>query len=672
MFNFTEEQKSAALTLGIPMVVTAAAGSGKTTVLVARYLELLKSGLKPNEILTVTFTTDAAHQLKLRIKKALEKEESLAGLIEDVERTRFIGTIHSFCYFLLSEYGTLLGYPPIEEIMSDYQFQVAIDQSYRQWLNSLEPAQLTDFLSYMTRNDLKEVFCAFYEAKYDMTHFSNELSHERALNTFYSSVAPFLRKLEDSLFSEGLYRFNDLEQLSVLLLKNHSGVRSKLQSQFKSFLIDEFQDTSQSQWTLFQLLIGENHSKLFVVGDPKQSIYSFRHADVSLFSRVSQLTESWGGRIAELNTNFRTQSTLISDINRLSQHFFESSPIPFHPMISGTERSGEGIKIHSYDCHTADGSKLDKKEIELNCVLGAIDEYLAQGKKLNDLALLFRMGDRIDAYAAALKNRGLAVDCTQTLSLFSHHDVLNLNHYLKALHRPSDSFSLSAFLFSPWMGTPITTLANLRDDETALPFEEKVKQHFSPNLNWFFALAEKPRISVREALFELFSNTHYFPAQSEAFLEWLKPLTEKHYEIKEALNDLDLWKKEGILFKAKHGNSSVDAIKLMTVHASKGLEFEHVFLVDNLRKSPTQLPVLLTSPSERPSMKYREKGEIIIPKQYARLKELKEQLDNEEARRILYVALTRAKTSLSFFLPSDMKGVPKGSWASLLSEALAN
>lgn len=669
MFNFTEEQRTAALTLGKTLVVTAAAGSGKTTVLVARYLELLRSGISPNEILTVTFTTDAAQQLKTRIKLALAKDPSLNHFIKEIDRTRFIGTIHSFCYFLISEYGTLLGYPPIEEIMSDYQFQVAIEHSYRQWLNSLSSAQLSTLLSYVSRNDFKEVFSSIYEARYAIAKFSKELIHERPLQAFYQSAKLFLDRLEDSLFSEGLYRFDDLETLSLTLLQKHSGVKSKLQKQFKAFLIDEFQDTSQSQWALFQTLLGEDHHKLYVVGDPKQSIYSFRHADVSLFFKVSQLTESWGGMIAELNTNFRTQSTLISDINRLSQHFFESSPIPFHPMKSGKEKPGENIKIHHYDCESPEGAKLDKKELELNCVLNAIDDYLAAGKEPQDLALLFRMGDRIDVYTAALKARGLGVDCTQTLSLFSHFDVLHLNHYLRALYRPSDSFALSAFLFSPWVGTPMMTLATLRDDEAALPFEEKVKQHFAPQLHWFFALAEKPRVSVREALFALFENTSYFPTQSEAFYEWLKPLTEKSYDIREALNDLELWKKEGILFKSKTGNTSSNAIKLMTVHASKGLEFEHVFLVDNLRKPPTQLPALLTSLSEPPSMKYRERGEVIIPAQYARLKEQKEQLDNEEARRILYVALTRAKTSLSLFLPSDMKGVPKGSWASLLSEA---
>jgi len=179
-------------------------------------------------------------------------------------------------------------------------------------------------------------------------------------------------------------------------------------------------------------------------------------------------------------------------------------------------------------------------------------------------------------------------------------------------------------------------------------------------------LADKPRIYLREALFELFSNSTYFPEQSEAFYEWLKPLTEKNYTLHEALADLDLWKKEGILFKSKTGSASSGAIKLMTVHASKGLEFEHVFLVDSLRRSPTQLPTILTSPNEPPSMKYMEHGETIIPSQYIRLKELKEKMDGEESRRILYVALTRARETLSLFLPSEMKGVPKDSWASLL------
>ncbi|MFM8316014.1 MAG: UvrD-helicase domain-containing protein, partial [Deltaproteobacteria bacterium] len=117
MFNFTPEQKTAALTLGKPLVVTAAAGSGKTTVLVARYLELLRAGLLPHQILTVTFTTDAAEQLRERILKALELTPELSHLSVEVLRTRFIGTIHSFCFTLLSDYGSVVELPQIEEII---------------------------------------------------------------------------------------------------------------------------------------------------------------------------------------------------------------------------------------------------------------------------------------------------------------------------------------------------------------------------------------------------------------------------------------------------------------------------------------------------------------------------------------------------------------------------
>ncbi|NBY19507.1 hypothetical protein EBQ74_04530, partial [bacterium] len=350
MFNMTDEQKLAALTLDRPIVVTAAAGSGKTTVLVARYIELLKRGLNPHEILTVTFTNDAAQQLKTRIQKTLGTIESLSPLVSEVERTRFIGTIHSFCYFLISEYGTLLGYPPIESILSDYQFQVALENSYRKWLYSLSRQSLAHLLSFVSRNQLKEVYTTLYNSRHTLSSFSKEISQEFPLQIFYESALPSIIQLEQSFLSEGFYRFDDLEFLSAQLLKQQSPLRSRLQIQFKAVLIDEFQDTSQSQWDIFQLLLGSDYNKLFVVGDPKQSIYSFRHADVSLFFKVSQLVEQWDGLVAELNTNFRTQSTLIGDINRYSQTFFEKSPISFSAMKSGIERAGEAITVNVYNC----------------------------------------------------------------------------------------------------------------------------------------------------------------------------------------------------------------------------------------------------------------------------------------------------------------------------------
>ena len=667
MFNFTEAQKFAALTLGKPLVVTAAAGSGKTTVLVARYLELIKTGLKPSQILTVTFTNDAAEQLRHKIVQALEKEMSLSELIPEVTRSRFLGTIHSFCFYLIEEFGSVLQLPPIEQIVSDYQFQVAIEKAYGSWLHSLSHEQISYLLDLVPRTELRSLFHSFYQSRHSLSQPMPVLSRQESLFEIFSTAEPFLFELENQLYQRGLFRFDDLEHLSLELLENHSAIRQRLQSQFKALLIDEFQDTSQNQWALFQWLVGKDYSKLFVVGDPKQSIYSFRHADVSLFSEVGRLAESSGGRVCELSTNFRTHARLIADINRIGNSLFENSVIPFQPMTSGKQIEGPSLTIHSFDC---EGIK-DKKEAELQAVVSAVEQYQQSGNSLGDLTLLFRMGDRIETYAAALKDKQLAVQCTQTRSLFSHHDILDLVHYLKALANPEDAFSLSAFLLSPWVKISFKELALLREGPESIPFSERVQQSLLQKIDWFFLLSKHPRISLRQALFSLMENSDYFPFQSEAFLEWLKPLTEKTYYLQEVLQDLDLWKREGILFKSHSGQGSADAIKLMTVHASKGLEFENVFLVDSLRRAPTQLPTLLTHPKEPPAMKYRRGTETIMPPQYENLKNLKENLDGEESRRILYVAMTRAKTSLTLFLPKELKGVPQGSWAHLLSDAVA-
>lgn len=666
MFNFTEEQKIAALTLNKPLVVTAAAGSGKTTVLVARYIELLKSGLRPNQILTVTFTTDAAEQLRERILKALEFHPELNELALDILRSRFIGTIHSFCYYLISEYGSLLKLAPIEEIISDYQFQIKLESSFHSWLNSLSSQELNRLISLFPRHELRPLFNSLYENRYHLSLFHENQDLSKPLNFCFDSALPFLRTLERDLHESGRFRFDDLEHLSIRLLKEHPKLREKLMGQFQAMLIDEFQDTSKNQWSLFHQLLGKELQKLFVVGDPKQSIYSFRHADVSLFFEVSQLAETQGGLVTELNTNFRSQRSLIEDINRLSESFFKDSPIPFQKMVSGTNCDGSPIKQVYYDV----SEDLDKKESELHAVIKSVQEHLKAGHSPGELALLFRMGDRIEVYHSALKSCGIPVDSTQTLSLFSHYDVLDLVHYLKALSNPLDQFSLLAFLNSPWVSTSLEELAALRDNPKDTPVEPLVQKQLGSKLDWFFSLQTRSYLPIRDALLGLFSNTAYFPRHYEAFYEWLKPLTEKNYSVQEAITDLELWKREGILFKMKSKDSEGEAIKLMTVHASKGLEFEHVLLVDNLRKPPAHLPTLLSSPDEPSGLKYRKDGETTFCQQYEVLKKRKELLDFEESRRILYVALTRAKTTLTLFLPAESKGVPQGSWASILKESL--
>ncbi len=665
MFNFTPEQKTAALTLGQPLVVTAAAGSGKTTVLVARYLELLRAGLLPHQILTVTFTTDAAEQLRERILKALELTPELSHLSVEVLRTRFIGTIHSFCFTLLSDYGSVVELPQIEEIISDYQFQVRLEKAFLRWMSTLPNSQLKQILKHVPRHEMRPLFKTFYENRHIFSKQSYSNEDPSPLGLCFSSAQPFIFELEKELWGKGLFRFDDLEHLSLRLLTQHSGLRQKLQSQFQSILIDEFQDTSQNQWMLFQALIDQNPSKLFVVGDPKQSIYSFRQADVSIFFEVSRLTQSWGGLVTELNTNFRTQSCLISDINRLSESFFRDSSLRFQPMESGNPESGDPIQIIHYECDP----KIDKKESELNAVISQVERLLQSGVSPAHVALLFRMGDRIETYTTALKGKNIPVECTQTLSLFDHYDILGLHHFLNALAHPKDEFALFSFFNTPWIGLTVQQLSSFKEDLSNEPFENKLKKILPQNLDWFFELSQKSYITVREALHALFSHTTYFPVQAEAFLEWLKPLTERPYSVSEALTDLELWKKEGILFKSKSKDSEQGAVKLMTVHASKGLEFEHVFLVDNLRKPPTHPPSLLIHPKEKPGMKYRLENETVMCPQYQKLKELKERLDSEESRRILYVALTRAKTSLTVFIPQDKKGIPQGSWAQLLESA---
>jgi ATP-dependent exoDNAse (exonuclease V) beta subunit len=668
----TEEQQRAVETVGRPIALMASAGSGKTTVLVERYLKCLALGAKPSQILTVTFTNEAANQLKERILGRLALEEDSEALIESTTQSARIGTLHGFCYQVLDQYGSVLGKPPVESVLTPLEFLSRFEQEYRSWLAHLSPSALRGLLGKFSGFELKRLVRELFQHH---ALFHRCLQHLPVNSEEYllwgpivEAVAPCLGELERGFHAKGLYSFDDLENLTREILERSPQIRARLRDQIRFLLVDEFQDTSQAQWDILSHLVGSEPQKLFLVGDPKQSIYRFRHADFRLFLSVGQTLSERSGEIQELTYNFRSSPNLIEAINQVSEKLFLGSEVPFSPMRAGNAEGDAppqpALTVRRYG--SAEKKEMPLKEIAE--VSSQIERYVREGNLPGDLAILFRVSDRIPDYLSAFSAQGIPAQARKTTSLFHSYEVADLVSFVRAVHNPLHDFSIAAFLRSRYVQWSNEKLVQLFEGPGDHWFD-KLVQAAPPELAWFVTLISDGETEVSPCLAALFRNSSHWPGGDDAFFTLLGALSRPGLTLSEAVADLDCWEDETIPV-AVTSETQQDRVTLLTVHAAKGLEFSHVYLVDNLRQMPRRYPALRLEPGFAPGLRYRVEGEAVTSPTYDLLSERQTKEDLEESKRILYVALTRAKKTLTVFLPENPKMAPKGSWGAWWEEVI--
>lgn len=662
MFELTQEQRRAVEGSPKPTMVFAGAGAGKTRVLVEKYLKLLEEGLMPSQILCLTFTTDAAEEMKERLSHRLgEKNSSLKTLVEN---TPNIGTIHSFCYQTLNQFGGELGYSKVEEILSPFTFAAHFETLFDEHVNTLPPETLTHLLTYYTHVQLHDLALELYQKRHI---WKNEKPDESPLLTqVVNCFSPLVEKLQAHFYSQGQYSFDDLETLATEIYDKSPLAKERLSTQFKSVLIDEFQDVSRTQWNWLRQIALANPKGLFLVGDPKQSIYGFRYSEPELFYETAKKLNESGSNVVELSMNFRTHESLLNSINALSVQLFKE--IPFNQMQAGLTESVNHpfFECHSYECKQED-TRGEVQGLELSAITSEIEKLIQKGTEPSQIALLFRNADRMVEYQRELKVLHIPASLTHTLSFDSSYEIHYLLSYLSACLNPLDNASLCQFLRSPYIEYSFEELAKIPDQKDA-SLLERLMFAADPKLKWFFTLIDSGEMHVDTLLKSLFENTSYFPQSPEAFLFFLEAKEKCPTSLYEFLTQIKALKSHTLFTSV--ASLREDAVKLMTVHAAKGLEFDHVFLCDNLRQLPVSSPFIFARRGMGFGIRYKENNEIVKTQTYTKLYEVERAREMEEANRILYVALTRAKKSLHLFFPKGMKKLPAGSWAKTLSESL--
>lgn len=658
--NVNDAQKRAITHGSGPLLVIAGAGTGKTRVITERIRHLLESDpeLSGENILGLTFTKKAAGEMKARVVKAVGERGKKVTL----------ATFHSFCEALLVEID------PQRVILDKCDHWILLRRNLarlrlEKYRRIADPGQfLNDFVDFFSRCQDELVSFADFQRYADglaakleseRTGLDEDTFAERASHVaLQQELARAYSASEDLLREKKCVSFGSLITGAVELLQKDHALREKLQQRYRYILVDEFQDTNIAQIELLNLLCAEPRN-IFVVGDNDQAIYRFRGASFGSFSifekRFAGLRDSDdpGRYRVTLTENYRSTPNILRVATHVIGQNARSDRFP-PKMLTTSQPEGEKIRI----------AELATAEEEARWVTGELDRLHRAGHRWKDFAVLYRQHAHRDELVDELSRAKIPFVITK-LSILEHPLVRDVLAYLRLIATPYDDVACARVLSAPaWHLEPRDLLrlteraarkrgASLIDvvqtPQTELAFDSS--QASLHVLLTFLSAQRKTmhRRNAREILAEVIEwlevderaarqDRKYVTRLAEFLVEW-EPKSDTR-RLPEFLEYLDYFEQAG-------GTVSLDddvpgdAVQLMTVHAAKGLEFPHVFL---LRLNNKAFPATeRTRVFEFPAALMKEGAPA-------------EQFHIQEERRLFYVALTRARERLTITALTDRKG----------------
>jgi ATP-dependent helicase/nuclease subunit A len=702
--SLTDEQEGAVARRAEPLLLSAAAGSGKTSVLVERFVRAVREdGLAPAKILAITFTERAAGELRERVRaRLLELGERAAA--RDTEAA-FVGTFHGFCARLLRAHALLAGLEPefaiLDEGLAGRLRADAFKVALRAFVQG-ERAEAVDLLGAYGAERVQAMIAGVHAQLRSRGQRRPRLpapAPSPVPNLWAGSVdaeaaaacvlldellAGFGEAYERLKRERGAVDFDDLELCALELLHEHEGVRAAWSARFELLMVDEFQDTNPRQLAILAAL---DRANLFTVGDEHQSIYGFRHADVSLFRDRRDELHRCNGALA-LTRNFRSRAPLLSVINTVFAERLEA----FEPLVAGradpaaraplvdlllTARTGwEGALAEQVAAGLPPAPPW--RAAEARMLAQHVHELVdREGVRQGDVVVLLRALGDVEVYERALQLRGLST-LAAVGAFWEHQQVGDVLAYLRALANPLDEHALYGTLASPLVGLSRDGLALLaraaradgksvwltalsaEQDALDMPAGERdVLVRFCAHMVAERATASQRTIAelIEHVLVAGGYREHVLglPAGERRLANVYKLLRlARRFEASEG-RDL-----RGFLDLAAHlgdwaggeAHAPVDAgepqaVRLMSIHAAKGLEFPVVCVADLGRAANTRMPDLLVDGDRVGLALVRLDGARAVPAlDFERLSEERRRAEAQEEDRITYVAMTRARERL--------------------------
>src|SRR5213080_439533 len=542
------------------LLVIAGAGSGKTRVLTYRVAHLINAvGAKPNEILAITFTNKAAGEMRERLEHLLGR--GARGL--------WILTFHAACGRILRREAQRLGY------RSNFTIYDQADQHrlVKQCLEELE----RDPKRFTPRGIHNQI-----------SHAKNQLigpaQYAERVQSFYDqTVADAYQLYQRRLFASNAVDFDDLLMLTVDVLERFPEAREKWQSAFRYILVDEYQDTNHAQYRLLQLLAAPDMN-VCAVGDPDQSVYGFRGAD------INNILDFPGTRTIALEQNYRSTNSILDAANHVITNNRERKPKELWSEL------GDGEPVHVVE--------VEDEHAEARFVAAGIAALVEEGFSGDEIAVFYRTNAQSRVLEDVLVRQGVAYQVIGGPRFYERAEIKDAIAYLQAIDNPYDAVSLTRIANRPRRGIGDTSLARLqtwadaqgRSLWEAMEFAEEAGVGAAPlrAVSGFRTLMQSLQsgaleFPVSELLERTLERSGYLEAleaertiEALGRLENLQELVGVAREYQETAEEPSLshFLQEISLFSDQDSIRSEESlVTLMTLHNAKGLEFRAVYLI---------------------------------------------------------------------------------------------
>lgn len=602
-YGLNPQQAEAVINTEGPMLIMAGAGSGKTKVLTCRVANLLQKGVRPYRILAITFTNKAAAEMRERVN-------NMSGpAAKDV----WLFTFHAFCArFLRMEIDKLPGYGGNFAIYDTADSQNLIKQILKEMNLDDKRFQPSGILSRISNAK---------NALQDAAAFA------RQAGDFYEQkVADIYSRYEQKLQLNNALDFDDLLMLSIKLLQENKEVREKYQDRFDYLLVDEYQDTNHAQYLLTKFLAAK-HRNICVVGDADQSIYGWRGADIQ---NILDFEKDYpDAKVIKLEQNYRSTQIILDAANAVIENNTGRKP----KNLWTENKSGADI-IYFQAVDERDEARFVIEQLQ--------NLQRTENKKLGDMAILYRTNTQSRIFEEMLIKSGISYNMVGGLKFYERKEIKDIIAYLRVIFNPADSLSLLRIINVPKRGIGDASLAKIQAyaaannvslfeavsnaaaiDGLSSRFVSKLDDLAGIIFELMNLAGEAP---VEDLIDRVLRDTGYLEElenertpQAQSRIDNLHELISvaQEFAASEEENNLENFLAHvALVSDIDDTELGEDAINLMTLHSSKGLEFPVVFLVG------------------------MEEG--LFP--HART--LMDETEIEEERRLCYVGITRAKEKL--------------------------
>jgi DNA helicase-2/ATP-dependent DNA helicase PcrA len=596
--QLTPSQRQAVTHREGPLLVLAGPGSGKTRVITYRIAALIDSGVRPSNICAITFTNKAAEEMRQRA----------AAL--GASRGAHISTFHSLCVRILRQYAEAAGIRPNFSVYDESDQVRCVKQAIQESdldTTNFPPGRVLEAISTL-KNKLMDA----------------ETFRAQAEDFVSRTIARVYARYQAILTQRNGLDFDDLLMKAALLLERNSTVCRELSDRFRYLLIDEYQDTNHAQYRLAKAL-ASYHSNICATGDPDQSIYRWRGADIR---NILAFEKDWPeATIIKLEENFRSTPPILRVADKLiacNRHRKQKSLVP--------------IRTHD---GRVDVAVYEDEDAEADAVAERVRQLLEAKVPGREIAVFYRVNAMSRALEEAFIRCQVPYQVVRGVEFYNRKEIRDVLAYLKVIANPADEVALQRIINTPTRGIGKVTIDRVQAYASrcgvslfeALGRAEEVPgltgavrgklSAFVQMMNGFAREVEDPVAPLVEKVFRV---SGYEESLRGAGLEGLAALE----NVEELINTaaaydrqaespalIDYLQQIALFSDADAYDATVDRIALMTLHAAKGLEFEHVFIIG------------------------LEEG--MLP--HERASNSPEEL--EEERRLFFVGITRAKTNLN-------------------------